>query len=84
MKCDVCGRNEGAEIDRSGGYDGIPLGPIEKCETCGRHACPDCLHESDCCFDDAEDHVAEPDWSPAGWARSMKPSISGATEFIRV
>lgn len=54
----VCGeRMEGSTKDRSGREDGIPLGKIKKCQHCGRWACPDCLHERDCC--DAEDMALE-------------------------
>ena len=68
--CEVCGRKEGAEVDVAGFPDGVPLGPIEECETCGRKACPDCLHEADCCFVELGDHSNEPDWSPAGWVKA--------------
>lgn len=68
--CEICGRSEGNErIDRFGGRlnDHVPLGAVERCGVCGRLACPDCLHEVECCFVDADDHADEPDWSPPGW-----------------
>lgn len=78
-ECEICRRQEGAEVDRCGEADGVPLGPIEPCETCGRLACPDCRHEADCCFAGAEEHRDEPDWAPTGWVRSDRPS-----EYVRV
>ena len=66
-KCEICGREEGSTVDRCGVEDGIALGAIEPCETCGRWACPDCLHEADCCFVEEDEHSDEPAWSPPGW-----------------
>lgn len=81
--CDICERAEGDEVDRGGAHDGVPLGPIERCETCGRLACPDCLHEADCCFIDAEEHRSDPDWAPPGWIRLDRVSLYGLIEFVR-
>lgn len=67
--CEVCGRKEGDCVDLSGLPDGIPLGPVARCELCGRWACPDCSHESDCCFAEADDHATDPEWAPPGWRR---------------
>lgn len=51
--CEVCGRRAGyAPLNRFGEPDlnpDTPLGPIMECSTCGLMACPDCLHESECC-----------------------------------
>jgi hypothetical protein len=70
-ECSICGRVKGSTLDRCGFPDdspnAVPLGPIRRCATCGRRACPDCLHESDCCFADSDDHAADPEWAPPGW-----------------
>ncbi len=65
--CEICRRAEGCTDDRSGVCDGVPLGLVERCDTCGRLACPDCLHEADCCFVEMDDHADDPHWSPPGW-----------------
>jgi hypothetical protein len=59
--CSICGRPRGSTLDRWGCEDGIPLGPLANCPTCGKTACPDCLHEADCCWED------EDGWIPDGW-----------------
>lgn len=52
-RCDVCGRREGNRTtNRFGGPDmnpDTPLGPVTKCPACESMACPDCLHEQECC-----------------------------------
>jgi len=83
-RCEVCERAEGATCDRCWQEDGIPLGPIETCPTCNRRACPDCLHEADCCFADAEDHEDDPGWAPAGWAKDGALSDRGTVVFRRI
>jgi hypothetical protein len=67
--CEICGRPEGCTLDLGGLEDGVPLGPVTLCDLCGRRACPDCLHEADCCFDDADLHADDPLWAPRGWRR---------------
>jgi hypothetical protein len=54
-------------LDRWGGEDGIRLGALSLCPTCGKTACPDCLHESDCCWEDVDNQ--EDGWIPDGWER---------------
>lgn len=45
-------------LGRSLEYDGIPLGPVTECPDCHKLACPDCMHEADCCFDaDCENYT---------------------------
>jgi hypothetical protein len=68
-KCEVCGRKEGDEIDLGGDPDGVPLGPVDKCDSCGRWSCPDCQHESDCCWEEWEesDEPEEDRPLPKGW-----------------
>lgn len=83
-ECEVCGRKEGDEVDICGFPDGIPLGPIERCETCRRLVCPDCLNEVVCCFAEADDHNSEPDWSPPGWSKSAEQLRSGAVRYVRI
>jgi hypothetical protein len=75
-KCQICDRTEGSTKDRGGDEDGVPLGPVTKCDTCGRWACPDCEAEADCCFVEVEDHANDPTWAPPGW-RVSKYSDSG-------
>jgi hypothetical protein len=76
-KCRICGRKEGSTKDRCGEEDGVPLGPVERCPTCKRSACPDCLHEADCCFLGHEGGAA-----PRGWyLRTVK---DGVTEYARM
>ena len=70
--CQVCGRKEGTTKDRCGQEDGIPLGRLEKCDLCGKWACPDCLHEMDCCFDDED-----PDNPPPGWRVASRTGRRG-------
>jgi hypothetical protein len=65
-ECQICDRLEGSTKDRDDAEDGVPLGPVEKCDACGRWACPDCMHEADCCFADAEDHADDPKSAPPG------------------
>jgi hypothetical protein len=65
--CEVCGRAEGAAVDLCGDEGGAPLAPLERCDLCGHLVCPDCNHESDCCFMEADDHADDPDWAPPGW-----------------
>jgi hypothetical protein len=62
--CQVCGLPEG---DTRDGLD--PLGPMEICDLCGKRVCPNCIHEADCCFEDAGDHEGDPTWAPKGWHR---------------
>jgi hypothetical protein len=76
-ECVICGREEGSEVDVAGFPDGVPLGTIEACETCGRLACPDCLHETDCCFLEAEEHADDPEWAPPGWVKAAEQSHDG-------
>ena len=66
-ECEICGRKQGSTKNVVGEEDGVPLGPVEKCATCKRWACPDCEHEADCCFAEADDHSADPTWAPRGW-----------------
>ncbi len=69
--CSVCNRRQGCTKDLGGHEDGIPLGPVTKCDPCGRWACPDCLHEADCCFTDyteGEGGLFSRE-SPPGWKR---------------
>jgi hypothetical protein len=65
--CSICSRPEGSTKDRCGNEDGVPLGPVGPCEVCGRLTCPDCQHEADCCFAEADDHMDDPLWCPVGW-----------------
>ena len=69
LRCDICERVEGSTIDCGGDDDGVPLGPIEFCPSCWQWVCPDCMHESDCCFDKEEEHSDDPTWAPPGWVR---------------
>jgi hypothetical protein len=48
----------------------------------GRLACPDCLHESDCCFADSDDHAADPDWAPPGWHIAAVTGSEAETSLI--
>jgi len=80
--CAVCSRKPGCTKNLCGEEDGTPLGALEKCDACGLVACPDCLHEADCCFRDADDHAKEPDWAPPGWRVSAR--LGGITEYSRV
>lgn len=86
--CSMCGRKEGSTKDVCGDEDYTPLGPVEKCETCGRWACPDCLHEADCCFADADEHAGEPTWTPPGWRLTDPPadlkSVKGILCYERI
>lgn len=68
--CEICGRAEGSTKDRCGVEDGVPLGAVERCDLCEQLACPDCLHENDCCFVEADDLEDDPTWSPKGWIRT--------------
>jgi hypothetical protein len=84
----VCERLEGDMHDRCGQYDGVPLGRLEKCDWCGKWACPDCLHEADCCFDwyweIANEEAGEP-VAPPGWRLSKcdpKRARSNTNELI--
>jgi hypothetical protein len=81
-ECSICGRVKGSTLDRCGFPDdspnAVPLGPIRRCATCGRRACPDCLHESDCCFADSDDHAADPEWAPPGWHKDS--TVGGVAE----
>ena len=73
-ECHVCGRKEGSTKDRCGSDDGSPLGQVEKCGTCGRRACPDCMHEADCCFADADGHQDDSTWAPPDWRLAEPPN----------
>lgn len=82
-ECDVCGRKCGTLNDRCNFPPRFPeqeepLGEIEWCDLCGKAVCPDCLHEADCCFEDAEDLSRDPQWAPRGWKRTS------ATEYRRI
>lgn len=78
--CSICDRPAGSLLDRFGIPDGIPLGPIQRCDICGRNACPDCMHESECCFVEVDEHVHEPDWAPPGWrVMAVQPTDGGIT-----
>lgn len=60
VRCAFCDRYQGVLADiawqRSRWlHDEVPLGPVEECEDCGRLACPDCMHERDCCSMDDPD-----------------------------
>ncbi len=90
-RCQVCNRLEGSTKNMIGEEDGIPLGKVEKCPTCGRWACPDCLHEADCCFVEADEHAAEECWCPPGWriaSGEIFPRLEGTapcgTTFERI
>lgn len=45
--CEICGAIEG-QLDLYN-PDDWPLGPIKKCEDCGRYACPVCYDKYKCC-----------------------------------
>ena len=80
QQCAVCGLSEGDTSDGLG-----PLGPVERCETCGKLACPVCRHEADCCFEDEADHADDPAWAPKGWRRLPPQSPDqGFVEWERV
>ena len=70
-RCAICDRTPGhAPLDRFGQPDlnpETPLGELQICDCCGLLVCPDCSHENECCFRDAEDHAHEPNWAPPGW-----------------
>ena len=72
-RCQACGRKPGARrLGRFGDLDPnpqTPLGPLQKCRSCGLWACPDCWHEVDCCFRDEAEHEDDPNWAPPGWKR---------------
>ncbi len=66
--CSICDRPTGSLADRDGELDEwAPLGPVTRCPTCKRLACPDCLHEAECCFVEADKHWQESKWTPKGW-----------------
>lgn len=72
-QCQICKRKPGArKKDRSGSLDPnpqTPLGKLQRCRLCGLWACPDCLHETDCCFREEDEHEDDPNWAPPGWKR---------------
>ena len=91
VPCEVCGRYAGTrdEIDRFEPsdprhevppLDATPLGSVEECSLCGKFACPDCLHESDCCFADADEKPVG--WAPDGW-RCEPDAKTGAVVYAR-
>lgn len=68
-RCEVCGRKPGTLLNRDLYTKAPPrLGPLTQCDLCGLWACPDCLHEVDCCFRDADAHDKDRAWAPPGWA----------------
>jgi hypothetical protein len=69
-KCEVCFRPEGDVPDGP-----PPLGELERCDLCGRLACPDCLHEADRCFADWEGHRDDRNWAPKGWRRKTTRTL---------
>lgn len=81
-KCRICGRYAGSTKDRCGEEDGVPLGPIEQCPTCKRWACPDCMHEADCCFVEEDEHG--PDWCPPGWRPINDETVPGGKSYERI
>jgi hypothetical protein len=78
-RCSACDRREGDTSDRCGfpDPDGGALGPVERCPTCGRNACPDCAHENDCCFL-RHDGTEKP---PPGWRLAHVDPATGALTF---
>jgi len=82
-KCRICYRFAGSQKDRCGEYDGVPLGPIKQCPTCKRWACPDCMHEVDCCFVEADEHTGERDWAPPGWRITKRDEVGMPREYDR-
>jgi len=77
VTCQVCERRVGSTKDRCGEEDGVPLGPLEKCDLCSKWVCPDCLHEADCCFD------GDSEAAPPGW-RVSKEGPRGYVEYERI
>ena len=63
MTCPICGEDN----------------ELEQCKTCGRTACPVCLHEADCCFAEADDHSHDTDWAPHGWKILERVEHGGVT-----
>lgn len=86
-KCEVCDRKQGDTTDRTGSPDNdkVPLGAVTKCDVCARWACPDCLHEADCCFSEEFDQVygEKAGEAPPGWMKKTN-SPPGRTEFVRI
>lgn len=74
-RCEICDRKPGDTNDRCNEptYDQVPFGPLEQCDLCQKWACPDCLHEADCCFEDEEDAG-----TPRGW-RLVEENEHGCT-----
>ena len=68
--CDVCQRKPGTTKGRCGEKTDSRLGPLERCPLCKLFACPDCLHEAECCFIDEDAHMDNPTWAPPGWTRT--------------
>ena len=84
-ECQICGRKEGTLLERDMmTYAEPPLGPVEKCDTCGRWACPDCMHEADCCFVEEDEHSNDPKWAPPGWRKEPSLGKRGETIFVRI
>jgi hypothetical protein len=79
--CEVCDRLEGSTKDRCNEEDGTPLGAMELCPTCGKWACPDCIHEIDCCFSNV-DFVNGVIKAPPGWT-VWKNFSGGRVEYRR-
>ena len=73
LRCQICDRKPGTKkLDRFGNPDPnplTPLGPLQRCRSCGLWVCPDCWHEVDCCFRDEAEHEDDPNWAPPGWKR---------------
>jgi len=60
--CAVCGRRAGSVgVDVAGAPDGsvTPLGRVTRCPDCHQWACPDCLHDRNCCDGLAEDAATD-------------------------
>jgi len=62
--CQVCDRKVGSTI--------------EQCDLCGKWACPDCLGEADCCFDDDDGPMT----APPGWR--VKEITDNAITYERI
>lgn len=75
--CQVCGLPEGDTRDGL-----VPLGPMDTCDLCGKRACPNCLHEADCCFEAADDHEDDSVWAPKGWHR-VPSNVPNADQWER-
>lgn len=82
-RCAICDRRCGSLLDRCHepprpGDEEVPLGEIVRCELCGKAACPDCLHECECCFDGIEPG----DPAPSGWELAAKSGPGGKSGML--